>query len=400
MKRRAICFLLVLCSLLCGCSWLEGNYHNVTPHRVKTENAQVEAVSASNYRQLCDALEEMIETGTESSVINVSAYNQSLLENGIEMAASYAVSDFPIGVYAVEALHYELGTNSGKPAIAVDISYRHSRVEIQKIRRVKDIVEAQIYLEQALEDCDSGIVMLIDAYTPVDFTQIVENYAAANPQIVMEIPQVSAGIYPEGTGTRVVELTFTYHTSRDILRQMQTQVDPVFDSAALYVTGDGEDSQKLTQLYAFLMERFDYQVETSITPTYSLLCHGVGDSRAFASVYASMCHRAGLECVTVTGTRSGEPWCWNIVKDGDNHFHVDLLRCSEEGGFRKYTDADMSGYVWDYSAYPECPKVYVVQQEQETAPSENPEDPEATDSTQSTEPVEDTTPSEPEENLE
>ena len=70
---------------------------------------------------------------------------------------------------------------------------------------------------------------------------------------------------------------------------------PVFESAVLYVSGDGAEKQKFSQLYAFLMERFDYKVETSITPAYSLLRHGVGDSRAFATVYAAMCRLAGLE---------------------------------------------------------------------------------------------------------
>ena len=45
------------------------------------------------------------------------------------------------------------------------------------------------------------------------------------------------------------------------------------------------------------MERYDYRIETSITPAYSLLRHGVGDSRAFAVVYAAMCQQAGLECL-------------------------------------------------------------------------------------------------------
>ena len=152
----------------------------------------------------------------------------------------------------------------------------------------------------------------------------------------------------------MLELIFTYQTSRDSLRRMQTQVQPVFDSAALYVSGEGEDYQKLSQLYGFLTERFDYKFETSITPAYSLLRHGVGDSRAFATVYAAMCRGAGLECMTVTGTRAGEPWTWNIVMDNGCYYHVDLLRSNAVGQFRTYTDSQMSNYVWDYSDYPAC----------------------------------------------
>ena len=102
------------------------------------------------------------------------------------------------------------------------------------------------------------------------------------------------------------------------------------------------------------MERFDYKVETSITPSYSLLRHGVGDSRAFATVYAAMCRAANLECIVVTGTRSGEPWSWNMICEDGYYWHVDLLNSNEKGKFEKKLDADMEGYVWDYSAYPLC----------------------------------------------
>ena len=119
----------------------------------------------------------------------------------------------------------------------------------------------------------------------------------------------------------------------------------------MFVSGEESPEIRFQKLYAFLMETSEYTFETSITPTYSLLRHSVGDSRAFATVYAAMCRRAGLECSTVTGTRAGEAWYWNIIQDNGNYFHVDLLRCSESGGFHWYTDDQMDGYVWDYSAY-------------------------------------------------
>ena len=133
---------------------------------------------------------------------------------------------------------------------------------------------------------------------------------------------------------------------------MQGQISPMFRSAVLYVSGDAEDNRKLSQLFSFLMERFDYKLETSITPSYSLLRHGVGDAKAFAVVYAAMCRAAGLNCQVVTGTRAGEPWYWNLVEDNGIYFHVDLLQSSADGAFTEKTDDMMAGYVWDYSEYP------------------------------------------------
>lgn len=376
MKRRILYLTVFLCLLLTGCSWFDGSYVHVTPHREQGSSSQGEAVSASNYSQLLSVLEGMVSSGTESGVINVANYDRDMVEVNMTAAVQYVRNRYPVGAYAVEQMEYEVGTNSGKPAIAVNVTYRHSRIEIQRIQKVETMEEAEIIIGEALKSYDAAVVLQVQEFQEMDFSQLVKDFAEEQPESIMETPQVTAGIYGSGTA-RVVELAFTYQNSRDQLRQMQSQVQPVFDSAALYVSGDGSDNQKYSQLYAFLMERFDYKQETSITPAYSLLRHGVGDSRAFAVVYASMCRRAGLECRIVTGTRNGEPWTWNMVRDGELYFHVDLLRSSLSGGFREYTDGEMGGYVWDYSNYPACNLPYVPLETETPAQTESADIPQA-----------------------
>lgn len=380
MKRKILLLTLAFSLLLTGCSWVEGPYVSVTPHREQRQTAQTDVISASNYLELLEALEDIIAAGTEVAAINVADYPEHTIEHGMERAVQYVMESDPVGSYAVEDILYELGTSSGMPAVSVSITYLHNRSEIQRIRNAADMETAEAVIADALEGYDASIVLLVEAYTTRDFTQFVQDYAEMHPQTVMETPQVTESVF--GTGrSRVVELIFTYQTSRDSLRRMQSQVQPVFDSAPLYVSGDGEDRQKFSQLYAFLMERFDYKIETSITPAYSLLRHGVGDSRAFATVYAAMCRSAGLECMTVTGTRSGEPWTWNIVLDDGHYYHVDLLRSSEQGKYREFTDNEMGSYVWDYSDYPACDGAAVMETEEtevvettETAATTEPEE--------------------------
>lgn len=376
MKPRILYLTVFLCLLLTGCSWFDGSYVHVTPHREQGSSSQGEAVSASNYSQLLSVLEGMVSSGTESGVINVANYDRDMVEVNMTAAVQYIRNRYPVGAYAVEQMEYEVGTNSGKPAIAVNVTYRHSRIEIQRIQKVETMEEAEIIIGEALKAYNAAVVLQVQEFQEMDFSQLVKDFAEEQPESIMETPQVTAGIYGSGTA-RVVELAFTYQHSRDQLRQMQSQVQPMFDSAALYVSGDGSDNQKYSQLYAFLMERFDYKQETSITPAYSLLRHGVGDSRAFAVVYASMCRRAGLECRIVTGTRNGEPWTWNMVRDGELYFHVDLLRSSLSGGFREYTDGEMGGYVWDYSNYPACNLPYVPLETETPAQTESADIPQA-----------------------
>lgn len=381
MKEKLLILALCLCLILSGCGWLDGNYVSVTAHQSQHQQTVTRALVASNYRGLVNALSGLISDGTESAVINVAGYSADTLEQGIIAAISYVKGSYPLGAYAVSDIDYELGTNNGIPALAVTITYRHSAAQIQAIQTVANVEAAGAAVAEALEDYASEVVLLLERYTEEDYSQLVRSYAEEHPDTVMEIPQVVTNVH--GTGSkRVVELSFTYQNSPEDLRQMQSQTKPVFDAAALYVSGDGRDRQKFAQLYTFLMERFPYQLDTSITPAYSLLRHGVGDSKAFALVYAAMCRKAGLTCLTVTGTRAGEPWTWNMVLDDGNYYHLDLLCCYENSAFQELTDPEMSGYVWDYSAYPACPQIFLpapsqegtTQEPQSPVPSQSAED--------------------------
>lgn len=350
---KKLCLLALLCLILSGCGISGKSYVHVSPHNERTEGFSLGSAPAENYTQMLEALRAMVYSGTENATIYTVKMDQKSLEQNMGVAVRYACQDDAVGAYAVEDISYEIGAVGGKSAVAVNITYRHSGIELRRMLDVDSMDEVEKVLLEALEDNRPSLVMRINKFAEQDLHQLMLNLVRDHPETIMETPEMVEAVY--GTQeSRVVELSFLYENPRDALRQMQQQVKPVFDSAALYVSGEAAESQKLAQLYSFLMERFDYTLETSITPAYSLLHHGVGDSRAFATVYGAMCRRAGLECMTVTGAKNGEPRTWNIVNDDGYYFHVDLLASNEQGFFREMYDSEMNGYVWDYSAYPAC----------------------------------------------
>ena len=351
MKRFAV-LLVALCLTLCGCGLLDGEYLSVTPHEVPSISGQSISQSASDYGELKAVLEAMVDAGTESTVISVAKFQEKALTGSVKAAVGYIQEKYPMGSWAVEKVEYEIGTGGGQPVVSVNISYIHGRSQIRQVQKVQDMAAAENVIFGALKECGDGVVLLVDNYRKTDIAQLIEDYAEDYPNTIMETPAVAVGIYPdEGVGPRIMELKFTYQTSRDALRLMQNQVQRVFSSAELYLNSDATDSQKYSQLYTFLMERYDYTIETSITPSYSLLIHGVGDSEAFATVYRAMCRRAELECDVISGTKNGEPWYWNLIFVDGEWLHVDLLEASARGGFQSHQSDQMQGYVWDYSAY-------------------------------------------------
>ncbi len=353
--KRTIPLILVFSLLLSGCAnLLDGSYIYVQPHRENSSQTDEENITVATYDALLNTLRDMVEAGVESRIISVAPYDQSAVSGDLARAVEHLMTADPYGAYAVADIFYDLGTSAGQPAVAVDIDYLHGRSELRRIQRPKNWDQVEQKIADALANCDDGMVMYLDFYHESDFSQWVASYAATHPDIVMELPTVTANFYPEQGSERIIELKFTYQNTRDALRGMQTAVARLFSAASIYASSSDE-YDRFFKLYSFLMGLSpQFLLETSITPAYSLLQHGVGDSRAFATVYAAMCVQEKLECVVVTGTKNGEPWYWNIICCDDVYYHVDLLECHVSDAFSIRFDDQMSGYVWDYSAYPIC----------------------------------------------
>jgi hypothetical protein len=343
---------LLLSASFSGCDlWMDGEYYSVTPHKDNYASVGNSDAEVSSYTELLEKLNQMVSNGTENGVIYFPGVDKTILDGYMNNAIDSVMHSSPIGAYAVNSIEFESGTKTGKQAVAVTVNYRHGRSEILRIRKTDSMQGARVVIGSALKNCDAGVTIQVKEYEELDVLQYVQDFVNENPDSCMEMPQVTAAVYPEQGTTRILEILFTYQTSRDDLRKMQQTVEPIFDSAELYVSGDGEAREKYFQLYSFLMERHNYELETSITPAYHLLRHGVGDCKAFATVYAAMCRRAGLYCQVVTGTRAGESWYWNVIMDGDEFFYVDLLACNEAGRFTAKNQDQMSGYVWDYDRF-------------------------------------------------
>ena len=356
MKRyMALAVLLsVLMGLLSGCGfWMNGERISVEPYQEQRSSGYKETVKVSTYMQMRNAVANMVESGAESGILIVSSFKGGSVHFYMDTTIRYVTDNNPLAAYAVDHISYEIGTNVGEEAVAVNIAYRYDHAHLLRIAQAEGMEDAFGIIADSLKSFDPSVVVRVPAYEETDFLQWVRDYAAENPDVVMETPAVAVSVYPERGKERIVALDFTYQTSRESLKQMQETVEPVFTAAELYVKNAYQVREKYAQLYSFLMERSDYVVETSITPAYSLLNHGVGDSKAFANVYAAMCNKADLECYVITGTRDGAPWTWNLICFRGAYYHLDLLRSGQTGEFSPLLRSAMEGYVWDYSAYPE-----------------------------------------------
>lgn len=354
MRKTAILILcLCLCIGLCGCDmWMKGSYAHVSPHKIQDTSGNGERIEVSSYETLYQALCNIVENGTAGATIYYPTENAVTVHSYMENAVKQVRADNPMGSYAVEKITYEVGTKGGVLAVAVQVRYNRSFSDIRYMYRVTEMQEGTALVYDALEKCRPSATFYVENYSQMDFAQLIKNYVDANPDVCMEMPQVTVTNYPQNGDHRVIEVLFAYENSRDDLRAMQQTVATSFDSAMLSVTQSAGTEEKCAQLYRYLVLHYDPDgLYTSITPAYSLLHYNIGDSKAYATVYAAMCNKVGLECSVVVGAKDGKPHYWNAVKEGETYRFVDFLQCARQGAFAMQTKEQMKNYVWDYSAF-------------------------------------------------
>lgn len=373
MKWKMAVLLGLTAVFLSGCAgWKSGSFASVSPHAGQyTQEEPVELDQVATYADLRDAVLDMAHEAAETCLLGVDNYEGNL-EEDVDSAIAYVKLQDPIGAYAIARLSYRFDRIGSENVVILEGTYRHSRAEIAGIESARYGATADRKLADALDSFAPSVTLMIYGYQETDFAQKVEEYARENPDVVMERPKIDVRIYPQEGTTRVVELTFDYETSRDSMWTMRGAVETYFSSAEGYVSMAENDFTKADRLYAFLAELLSENQEPSLTPTYSLLCQGIGDSAAAADVYAAMCWKAGISCMRVDGTRDGEPWSWNIVRIGDSYAHVDLRSGRREDGTIFLGDEDMEGYTWDTETSHQCERIWPALDYDPEEPLEDP----------------------------
>lgn len=348
---RLIAMLLAFSLMLTGCNWMTGAYSSIRPHTqsYSPANRDTPSSTATTFLELRSAVCDLIDDGQERGLILLEDYDLQNLQTDVLSVVEYALESYPLGCYALEDLLWELGSSGSDPVLHLTLSYRINRNTISSIQKARTSSAARPLIHQAMAACEALLVFQVGSYSDTDFLQIVRDYAQKNADIVMEMPQVILSTYPEEGTRRLVEMKFSYQNSREQLRAMQQDVQQVTQSAMWYLLPNHTPMEHYAQLYTFLMERFEYRLESSITPAYSLLLDGIGDSNAFASVYHMLCQKAGLYSQIVSGKRNGENWYWNLIYDGEQYYHVDLL---SSGEFLPLEDWKLEAYAWNRSSYP------------------------------------------------
>ena len=140
MRRAAAAVLAAIIMLsVSGCALFSGNYASEKLHHSSNQSGQSGQQIASSYPEIVTSLASLIAQGESSGVIILTELSEQVAVSYMQAAVKNLMQQDPIAAYAVENIKYDLGTNAGRIALAVQIDYSRSRADIAAIKSVNDL---------------------------------------------------------------------------------------------------------------------------------------------------------------------------------------------------------------------------------------------------------------------
>ncbi len=358
MKQLAAALLALLCAALCGCNALiPAQYTQIQPHTAaQSAAADADVPTVRNYTELRRAIAGFAENGVAHGVIRTANYTGSVTDD--LPRAAYAVSrEDPIGNYAIDYITHDCSLIVSYYEITIDITFRDMAEDPRTLDYVTSRREVETLLRGAMDNYRDHVTWYAISSFETDYDALAQEIYDSDPLQYIAIPDISAANYPEQGRSRIVELTLGWPADAASLKKMERAAEESLQAAEVYVRYRDTAWDKLRLLYTYLTERFSYEEQATSTPLYSALCEGLITDESAAVLWQLLCARLGVDCQTVSGSRDGSAYHWNIVTLDGLSYHVDLLRdlLADDALHLRY-DEEMTGYSWDASLYPACPK--------------------------------------------
>lgn len=129
------------------------------------------------------------------------------------------------------------------------------------------------------------------------------------------------------------------------------------------------DYEKLLYFHDYLVRSCVFSADTENLTVYGALCGGYAQCEGYAFTFKYLCDRAGINCITVTGTNAGgDTHAWNIAALNGIWYNIDctwddpILENGSADFLRRYyflvPDSDILNVTHfrndEYFAYPQC----------------------------------------------
>lgn len=352
---------LIICAALllslCGCgSLFDKEYSKESDYVDSADSSQDGKSQVKNYYGLKQAILQLVEDHEETGLVAFGEYDGDI-STDLSNACWELRSQNALCAYCVQSISYELNHIVSYEEATVHITYSRTAEEIAKIVEVAYSTGIRGYLESAVSALQSKVVLLVknSALDEDGVKKLVSDIYTEDPLCAVNEPQAAVYMY-SGTGLeRLFEVSLSYGGSASTLKYQKTRMNTAVESAVSACTGDS-DGVKLLAACKYIAGHCYFRQDSGST-AYDALVRESADSRGMALAYKALCNKLNIQCDVVDGLLNSADHWWNIVKIGDDYYHVDVSRCLSDGYDAAFlrSDKDIWGlYKWDTANYPEC----------------------------------------------
>lgn len=352
--------LALLCFLLAACgNVFEKEYVSVTDYSppVQAESSAGERVTVRNMAELKKVIIGMVYDGAAGGSIAFDPNYDGSAPEDMEDACWQVRTQDALCAYCVRDLNFELEKIVNYYESSISIDYTDYATDLSSIIRLPYSVGLQDILSAAMEENRQRVTILIDtsSTTTENVRSIAQDLYRKNPTICVREPQLTVYMYSGAGRQRLYEINFRYGMAEDELIRCKSQLKNL-DVVRNLDAGELDDPHRALAACRFLTENCVLS-ESAQGSCYDALIRGESSSEGLALAFVEMCHQMDIDCRIVYGKLGGADHCWNIVKLGEDYYHVDVSRCYDDrfaDGFLLNDEIMWNDYRWNLSTYPAC----------------------------------------------
>ena len=350
--RRWIALLLVCVMFLtAGCSSLfEKEYTSTRVYEDPDTTADADTTEIHNYSMLRRALNAMVASYRTSQVLIFADYD-GIISDDLSKACWELRSNTALGAWCVRDIEYTTEQVVAYVEADITVSYKRSEQEVESLRNAQTRSALVECVADALESQTKTVAVQMNtaALSESDVAELALQTALDHPLLCVEVPEVNVTLYSGATNQKIFEITMLTRLSEAETLSRREKLE----AAAKTVIAELDADDPAAPLQAAV------SVARRVTPAgeggtaYDALVNGASDSQGLAMAVQAVWLLMDAEGAVVSGQLDSAAHTWNLLKLGDNYYHLDLAGYA--GTVWLQPDRDIWGrYWWSTDLYPAC----------------------------------------------
>ena len=256
----------------------------------------------------------------------------------------------------------------------ITLEYANTEMDADAVLCGSEDEMALASLEKTLENLESSGMMVIAGGADPKVEEYTDRLAEKNYLATMGVKSTQWQLITNDfTKDVVVQYTLEYDAPTDLVHSYRKAVaERVKALPEELWTEDTPPEGRVRAIHDYLIQNTRYtdgKTETMVDHTpYGPLLKGRGVCDGYTYAANLLLNAAGIENYIVIGTADGEGHSWNMVKLGEQYYHLDITWDDPVDATGKQhltydyylkSDADfLSDHVWEYDKFPDCKKSY------------------------------------------